>query len=82
MKKIFNLLAMIFIFILFPFAWGEGRVETVRNKVSELCKKTIPDERLMDAVISAFDCIPNTKVVVNDCQITCLKENKGAVVGK
>lgn len=59
-----------------------GKLDQVKKVVREACRKEIPDEELMEAVLAAFDCTPGTDVKVAECKIRCQKQGDGKVVGK
>ena len=80
MQKLVGILTLL---IALPFgANAGGRVEAVRTAVENQCRTKIPEENLLDAVIQAFDCTPETEITIQNCKIKCLKESRGTVVGK
>lgn len=60
-----------------------GKVEDVQGQMKKDCSKDVSSADALRLVKDLFlSCTPNTKVAVEGCQVSCLKENAGAVVGK
>lgn len=60
-----------------------GKAEEVQENVKKVCGKDIPADEALRLVKSLFlSCAPGQKVDINGCQVPCLKNNAGAVVGQ
>lgn len=60
-----------------------GKVEDVQSQMKKDCSKDVSSADALRLVKDLFlGCTPGTKVAVEGCQVNCLKENAGAVVGK
>lgn len=59
-----------------------GKVDDVKKIIKEKCNKDIPDETLMESVLKAYDCHPQTDVTIQGCTIKCLNTRSGKVVGE
>lgn len=59
-----------------------GKVEDVQAAVKAACGKDVANADALRLVKTLFlSCTPGTKVDADGCQVSCLKENTGAVVG-
>lgn len=59
-----------------------GKVEDVQAAVKKACSKDVASADALRLVKTLFlSCTPGQKVDADGCQVTCLKENTGAVVG-
>lgn len=59
-----------------------GKVEDVQAAVKKSCGKDVNSSDALRLVKDLFlSCTPGAKVDVEGCQVGCLKENAGAVVG-
>jgi hypothetical protein len=65
-----------------PGRASAGKVENVKSAVREACKREIPIESVVNAVVRAYDCEPGQDVTIAGCKIKCLKGADGNVVGK
>lgn len=60
-----------------------GKVEDVQAAVKAACAKDLPSADALRLVKDLFlSCTPGTQVDAGGCQVKCLKENAGAVVGQ
>jgi hypothetical protein len=60
-----------------------GKVESVQEAVKKACGKDVASDEALRLVKNLFlSCTPGTKVDIDGCQVACLKENSGAVVGQ
>lgn len=74
------LVAIYFIFGQSAFA---GKIDDVQTQLMVDCHKEISSQQALPLVKTLFlTCTPKTKVVIDGCNVNCLKGNIGAVVGK
>lgn len=60
-----------------------GKVEDVQGAMKKDCGKDVSNADALRMVKDLFlSCTPNSKVDVEGCKVSCLKENSGAEVGK
>ena len=60
-----------------------GKVEDVQAAVKKACSKDVTSADALRLVKIVFlNCVPGSKVDAEGCQVDCLKENSGAVVGQ
>lgn len=80
MKKI-ALIALLCSFYA-PTSWG-GKAEEVQESIKKVCGKDIAQDEALRLVKNLFlSCAPGQKVDINGCQVPCMKNNAGAVVGQ
>lgn len=79
-----KLIKFIFFSVLLQFSTAQaGKVEDVQAAVKEACSKDIDKAEALRLVKTlALNCIPGSKVDVTGCDVKCLKENTGSVVGQ
>lgn len=81
MKKLllFPVLAYL---LLFSGVANAGKVEDVQSAVKAACSKDLPSADALRLVKDLFlNCMPGSNVDVEGCQVKCLKDNTGAVLG-
>lgn len=60
-----------------------GKVEDVQAAVKKACSKDVANADALRLVKDLFlSCTAGSQVSVEGCQVPCLKDNAGAVVGK
>lgn len=81
MRKFLIVLSAIAAITLSPAAYA-GKVEDVQAAIKKTCGKDVSNADALRLVKAAFlSCTPGQKVDADGCEISCLKENSGAVVG-
>ena len=63
-------------------AYAGGRVQKVQEEVKKQCNKDISESDALRLAKALFICTPGQNVDVDGCQVKCLKDNAGAVVGE
>lgn len=81
MRKLF-LFPVMASFLLLGGVAHAGKVEDVQGAVKTACGKDLASADALRLVKDLFlNCTPGAKVDVEGCQVKCLKDNTGAVVG-
>jgi hypothetical protein len=81
MNKVLLFLSVLGVMSLSTTAYA-GKVEDVQAAVKKTCGKDVSNADALRLVKAAFlSCTPGQKVDADGCEISCLKENSGAVVG-
>lgn len=81
MKKII-LFPVVTSFLLIGSLAHAGKVEDVQAAVKSACSKDVGSADALRLVKDLFlNCTPGSKVDIEGCQVKCLKDNTGAVVG-
>lgn len=63
-------------------SWA-GKAEEVQENIKKVCGKEIAQDEALRLVKNLFlSCAPGQKVDINGCQVPCMKNNAGAVVGQ
>ncbi|MFZ3230390.1 MAG: hypothetical protein WA160_09305 [Pseudobdellovibrio sp.] len=71
------------IFMLIGSLAHAGKVEDVQGAMKKDCQKDVSSADALRMVKDLFlSCTSGSKIAIEGCQVTCLKENAGAVVGK
>lgn len=60
-----------------------SKADAVRDAFKTACSKDVPADAALRMVKDLYlSCTPGTKVSLDGCQVPCLKDNAGAVVGQ
>lgn len=60
-----------------------GKVEDVQAAIKKACSKDVANADALRLVkVLYLNCVPGQKVDADGCNVDCLKENTGAVVGQ
>lgn len=77
---------ILFALLICSFGFGgvahAGKVEDVQAAMKKSCGKDVANADALRLVKALFlSCTPGQKVDADGCQVDCLKDNAGAVVG-
>ena len=82
MKTHGRVLFLISLLFLTSTGFAGGRVQKVQEEVKKQCNKDISESDALRLAKALFICTPGQNVDVDGCQVKCLKDNAGAVVGE